>query len=258
MRHLASLIVVLAVTSLVLGQETPEEAKAKPKRHPTHDAGVEILKKVDAAAKAVKSVRYDGSLTGVDGTGKAFEIKGKVVVRRGTDGNPDSYIYDVHAKQGDDAESRRLTVGGNGDMYYLIHWEKKIAYEDLDPAVVGREGRTVMGIYMREFTHPTPFSDEINATGVEVRESAKVGDEDCYVIHVNYGARGQESTWYFSKKDYLPRQREMHNNRSSTPNVQTIMNLKIDGAVADDEFVLHLPDGFEKTDDFAPSALIAH
>ena len=243
---------------MALGQETPEETKPKPQRHPTHDAGVDILKKVDAAAKAVKTVRYDGALTGVGRDGKAFEIKGKVVARRETDGNPESYVYDVHAKRGDAAESKRLTVGGNGDMFYLINWEKKIAYEDIDPAVVGREGRAVMGIYMREFTHPKPFSDEIDAPGVEIRDSAKVGDEDCYVIHVDYGARGRPSTWYFSKKDYLPRQRDMHFPGASTPRRHTIMNLKIDTAVTDDEFVLHLPDGFEKTDDFAPSALVPH
>ena len=59
---------------------------------------------------------------------------------------------------------------------------------------------------MAEYIHPRPFSDEINAEKAVMKGTTKVGDEECYQIHVVYrNARGAEAMWYFSKKDFLPR-----------------------------------------------------
>ena len=43
----------------------------------------------------------------------------------------------------------------------------------------------------------------------ELKGSKKISGEDCYEIHVVYASENApEATWYFSKKDFLPRRVE--------------------------------------------------
>ena len=91
--------------------------------------------------------------------------------------------------------------------------------------------------------------------GDGLREDEVVGGEPCYQIHVSYGGGAGESTWFFSKKDYLPRRRVRH----FTVPEQGEGTLEIDVSqlevnIEPDEglFRLKLPEGYEQIDDFAP------
>jgi outer membrane lipoprotein-sorting protein len=109
---------------------------------------------------------------------------------------------------------------------------------------------------MIEFLHETPFSDEINGKKQELKGSKKINGEDCYEVHVVYAAeQAPEAIWFFSKKDFLPRCRM---DVGKTPDgrkyvqTKTLSNVVVDPKLDDKTFKLKLPDGYTKTDDFAP------
>ena len=140
-------------------------------------------------------------------------------------------------------------------MYFLIDHTAKKAYEDMDPGVMGTTGRALQGAGMLEFVHNAPFDDELNADGVELQGEETVAGEPCYKIHVKYAGGQGESTWFFSKNDYLPRRRlrmiSIPGQGDGTIDI-TITKLEVNFDPADDLFRLKLPEGYEQIDDFAP------
>lgn len=223
---------------------------------------LEILKKVDAAAKAVKAVKFDSV---VEATGPAAARVGKIeasIILSGLmQGAPEKYIADAKVTMPGATAPLKITAGSDNDMFFAIDHQGKKAYEDLDPAVIGGNARVFQQAWMIEFVHATPFRDEINGRSRELKGSEKVAGEDCYVIHVVYAAeRAPEAIWYFSKKDFLPRRRidiypnTMAEGEKSTI-TKTISNLVVDPKLTDDMFKLKLPEGYTKTDDFAPNLL---
>ena len=266
-------LLACAVAATVFAQEEKEEKEPKaqpgtqtkeiqkesetPAKPATHDKAVEILKKVDAAIRAVHAVQYKGTVTATGAVATFVPpLEGTAIISGESGGSYQKFRFDVKVKTAGSEEAKRFTVGGDGDTYYLIDWQNKIAYEDLDPAVVGSDGQTARGLGMVEFIHPKPFSDEINAERAELKESIKIGGEDCYVIDVTYAGRGGRSIWYFSKKDLLPRRRDQVSTGSRSPEgtiERIITDLVVDPKLDDGVFKLDLPEGFKKTDEFAPT-----
>ena len=229
--------------------------EAKP-GEPTDSDAVKILKKLDAAAKAVKAVKYTVT---AKGTGELAalvpELEGTfILVGYDAQGMAEKYLIEATVTLPGSSEKKKLTAGTDADMYFVVDHEAKKAYEDIDPAVMGNLGRNLLGGLMIEFVHPTPFADEINGKTQEITGSKMIGGEDCYEIHVVY-ANDQEATWYVSKKDFLPRARTdvrtLRDGRKGTME-KVITKLEVDPKVGDDTFKLKLPEGYTKTDDFAP------
>ncbi len=219
---------------------------------------IAILKRVDAASKKVKVVQYKGAVrfTGWLAAGQPT-IEGTATI--GSAGSLYGFgkcLFDVQVTLPGGTERKHFTVGSNEKTTFLIDHQKKIVYENASHKVIGRTGAAVMMIGMREFVHPKPFSDEINADIAELKGSKKIGDEDCYVIRVVYAGGRQESVWYFSKKDFLPRRREHIDANFWTgergARQITITDLVIDPKFVRDPFELLVPEGFKKTGEFAP------
>lgn len=222
------------------------------------DDGKEILKKVDATSKAVMAVSYSGSYKAEGALASRIPtLEGKVMVLGPVEGGvPKKFRIEAKVTAPDSSETKSLVVGSDGENFYLIDRTAKTVYEDIDPAVIGRTGQRVMGLVMQEFLHPTPFSDEINAKS-EMKGTAKVGDEECWKIFVDYGtaAGGQTAMWYFCKKDNLPRQVDRTRSSQSgekTTTFQVVTNLKADPKFKDGAFKVVVPEGYTKSDDFAP------
>ena len=93
------------------------------------------------------------------------EVEGTAYLEAGDNAFTQRYLYDVSVKDPGSDKSHRLTAGADGDIFYLIDWDKKTAYEDLDPAVLGDSGRVAKSVMMIEFVHKTPFRDEITGEG---------------------------------------------------------------------------------------------
>ena len=156
-------------------------------------------------------------------------------------------------QQGSD-EPLELTGGGDGETFFLIDHLGKKAYEDFDPAVMGAGGNALNSITMAEFVHPAPFDDEINADTAELQGTEMVGGVECHKIHVIYSGGRGESTWFVSTEDFLPRRRIRY---FTTPQGEgtldiTVTDLKVDPEVGPETFVMKLPEGYQKVDDFAP------
>ena len=174
----------------------------------------------------------------------------------GWDGRMPKKFYAHFTSQVPDSdETVELTGGGNGDTYFLIDHGTKKAYEDMDPGVMGSNGRTLPSFGMMEFVVDKPFDDEIGAEGLDFLGEQTIDGETYYKIHVTYAAGQGESTWYFAKSDMLPRRRVQNFNvpgmGEGTIEVQ-ISKLEINIEPEESMFRMKLPEGYEQVDDFAP------
>lgn len=252
-RTLAAMMVLTAARALA----QPAEMSAQ-----GLDA-IEILKKVDAATKAVRAVEYTGRLEGkaaaeshtliVEGT---VVMSGAVDVPRTRDlVAPKRYLCDVITTDPHSGKTRHLAIGADGKSYYLIDHDAKKVYVGSTPEVLGTISRPAVALWMREFIHPEPFSDEINGDTQVLTDSKRIGDEDCYEIHIIYKNAIGEALWWFSKRDFLPRgvQRVM-NTPSGQRAIQQwqITNLVADPKLPEDAFKLVIPERYAKVKGNAP------
>ena len=218
---------------------------------------IEILKKADAAAKAVGSVRCTTKIlpTGPNAAQEP-KIDGTMEVSGWANGAPKMFRYDIKIQKPGSSDITRITAGSDGEEYYVIDHATKTAYVDIDPAVLGSHGRVVRFFATVEFVAAKPFSDEINGKKAELKGTRSIGGEDCYEVHVVYANDRQEATWCFSKKDFLPRCRMDRFNRTDgqepITREKTLTQLVADPKFDGDSFKFRLPAGYTKTDDFAP------
>jgi hypothetical protein len=245
----------ICILCLAAPLQADTETDAEAGEAPANQA-IAILEQADAAVKAVDSVRFEAS---VEATGVAANFapnaSGKGFMSGWSGSGPEKFYARVETRPAGDEAPAVYEGGGDGESYFLIDHATRKAYEDMDPMVMGTNGQVIQGLGMPEFVHPAPFDDELAAEVVELQGSEKVGDEDCYKIHVVYtGGRG-ESTWFFSKQDHLPRARIQHftipNQGEGTIAVK-LSKLEVDVEPEAGMFRLKLPEGYEQIDDFAP------
>lgn len=254
---LAALSLCLATVVFAQDDQKKEEKPAEMKTNTRDAKALEILKKVDASIKKVHSVQYS-SRTEATGAAAARSgaAEGTVIASENPPDGPRKYRIHIKTKRPGSEEVLEFTIGSDGDLFYLIDPALKVVYADIDPAVAGNRGRMARGLTMGEYLHPRPFDDELNADSVELVGTKPVGDEECYVVRVLYKGGQGESIWFFSKKDYLPRRREMLFTSRRTGEkgrtIITLSNLVVAPTFYDDPFKLEVPQGFKKTDDFAP------
>jgi len=251
MRRTSCWLLGLLACGLAAAEETAP-APAPPARSPE---ALEILKKVDTATKAVDSVRCHVTSV-VTGVAKNFvsDADGDSVMVGWSGTMPQKFYARVKTKNRK-GEPVELSGGGNGETYFLIDHTTKKAYQDMDPGVMGSGGRTLQGAGMVEFVHDNPFDDELNAEALALEPEETIDGEPCYRIKVTYGGGQGESTWFFSKKDYLPRRRT----RMFTIPGQgdgavetTVSQLETNIKPEDSLFRMKLPEGYQAIDDFAP------
>lgn len=259
MKKLLMLILGLGLANFSIAQESvrPPDGKEakKPNDDPKHKEAVDILKKVDEATKALKTVSYKASTIGIGWLStRVPKMEAKIIAAGKWESEIGKFRAEAKMTMPDSSETREFVAGFNGEEYYLIDPAKKLVYADLDPAVLGSDGQILQNVFMREYNHPKPFSDEINSEKAEITGSEKIGDQDCYVINVLYSPK-LEAVWYFSKKDFLPRRVDrirMSPTSEHGASQLTVTDLVVDPKATDDSFKLAVPEGFEKTDEFAP------
>jgi len=246
-RWTTALLAVGLVTAVALAGDEPAGKMTDP---------VEILKKADTAAKEVKAVCHSTTFAPSGAAvGRQPEIQGKGCYSGFVGMLPELFQFEFETKSTGDQPTRSYTMGTDGEEFYLVDHNQKKAYVDLDPQVMGRAGQMGRGVAMIEFVHNTPFSDEINGKSHKLLGIEKVGDEPCYKIEVEYNNAAQTAVWYFSINDLLPRRVDRTMRQGEGPTFgtsQVVTNLKILKSLDADKFKLKLPEGYEKTDDFAP------
>ncbi|UCC31045.1 MAG: hypothetical protein JSU86_01970 [Phycisphaerales bacterium] len=217
---------------------------------------LEILKKADAAAKAVESVKYKVSYKGRGAAGaQAPTIEGTVLMDGWFESAPDKFLCEANVKQPGSSEVRIITAGSDTRTFYVIDHQAKVAYVDVFPRVMGSIGRPALSLRMVEFVHPSPFSHEINSRKQELRGTKKIGGEDCYEVYVVYTNRLLQAIWYFSKKNFLPRSVIRRQSGPSGERLEeqwTLTDVVVDPDVGKDPFKLRLPAGYTQSHDPAP------
>ncbi len=218
-----------------------------------------IFTKTDEAAKAVKAVKYHGRHETKGGLAAVIrELEGDVtMVEQPGQAGPGKVRIEAQFKALGSEDIRRLRIAFDGTAATVLDDNEKKAYETTNVGRLGPTCRTIFGLLlMAEFTHPTPFSDEINAKKAELKDAVKVGEEDCYHLQVEYNTpQPARATWYVSKKDFLPRQVDRFAPSSEGQDVaQTLIvtNLVIDPQIPDDTFKLTAPEGYTAAEGTSP------
>ena len=247
-----SLLLALALMPALAWAGEEKEKKTKELTDPT-----EILQKVDAAAKAVTTASYDVKLKAdVDGAPQFDTFGGRVIISGWDYRLPTKWFVDLRTTPPNGTEPQRITSGGDGETFYVTDHRNKKAYEDIDPNVLGSFVRLLVPAWTIEFVVAEPFTDEINGKVKELKGSKVIGGVDCYEIYVVYSTPGAPAaTWYFSKHDFLPRgridERKLEDGRTYHQE-RMLSNLVVDSKLEEDVFKLKLPEGYTKTDEFAP------
>jgi len=231
---------------------TPTPAPA-PTINPDEPVAVQILKRADAAARAIDSIYYKATTTPIGrATGWIPATEGETILAGWNGTMPARFWARITTVQPDSDKADEFTGGANGETFFLLDHRSKRAYSDFDPNVLGKAGRALSAIQLPELVHPTPFADEIGAESVELVGEEEVGGVPCHKVRVVYGASFGESTWFLSKEDHLPRRRIRVFGGIEASVDTTLTDLEVNPDTATDRFTLELPDGYELIDDFAP------
>lgn len=248
MKRMASLLGVLLLAY-------PAWADDKDKTGAELTNGREILKKAGEAVKKVKLVSYKADYQGTKWvTQHVPAVTGTAILGEQSKWEIPSFFCKVKLQKYGSEETKELTAGSDGDLYFLIDPTTKMAHVDMDEAVLGSENRNIQRVLMREFSQPDPFAELLEAESIELKGTAKIGDEECYEINVKT-ERPPELLWYFSKKDSLPRKvvRIYKNPEGEEGTTElAVFDLVVNPKLDKDPFKLVVPPGYTKTDEFAP------
>ncbi len=244
-----------APASAKMATEAPAAGEAEGEVAKEDSEAVKLLRKVDAATRAVHTARFKVKSTpGGVATEFATPTEGEGVLS-GWDGQaPQRFFGRVKTQQPGSGEAIEFDAGSDGETFFLIDHKSKKVYEDIDNGVLGSARRTLGGVFMAELVHESPFDDEINAESVELQGKETVAGVECHKVRVVYGGRRGEATWYFGTEDLLPRRRlrEFENRQGKGSLDMILTHLEANPEVAADAYQLQVPEGYEKLNDFAP------
>jgi len=244
----------------IAAEKAPPSAKPGPAPLPPPSGELsdpmDILKRAEAAVKAVDAVQYDFT---VEGTGAAKPLvgsgTGKLMAAGWADLLPERFRITGEATAPGESEPLRIEGGSDGNLYFFVDHPGKTVHGDFDARVGGSFLRFLFPALVREYLHPIPFDEELKSEQQGLRGSEVIADEDCYAVHVISEGRPQGTTWYFSKKDFLPRGRLQHftlQNGEQGGLLTSLRNLVVDPRFASDAFALKVPEGYQQTDQPAP------
>jgi hypothetical protein len=214
-----------------------------------------ILEKSRDALEKVRMARYDAKYRGTAWiTAYVPAIEGSVVVGEPSEYDVTRFRCDVKLTPIGSEENLRLIAGSDGDMYYVIDHQTRLAHADIDPAVMGSRPRDPRRVVADIFISKEPLKQELETEQIELQEDAEIGGEPCHTILITYGETRQ-SIWFVSKNDYLPRRvvRVYKNEAGEEGTTELeLTNLKADTKLDRAPFELKVPEGYTRTDDFAP------
>lgn len=108
-------------------------------------------------------------------------------------------------------------------------------------------------IVLRDFAAPEPLANVIKSGEIELRGEVRIGNEDCRELYMKHRDTGT-AVWAVSKKDFLPRKvtRLIKNDQGEATTELLISDLVVNPQFVRSPFEMLCPEGFKKTDEFAP------
>ncbi len=175
---------------------------------------MQILQKADAATRAVNRIAYDSEFYGVGlikdrvrrVTGSLKACPGKRSIIGVLTGGSSSHVrlrVDGLLHKTETKDETVFKIATDGRRAFCIDETKEVFFQ----AKLSQADKLLVparSLWMLEYLHPTPFSDEMNGKKRRYEGIKRIGDVDCYVIYVVY-RDNSESRWFFGTEDYLPR-----------------------------------------------------
>lgn len=245
-RYLVLALFGLCTTTL-LAEDPPKPSTPAPE-------AVEFAKKIAEALRNAKVVSYKAAYTPTGWVAQRVpSVEGTATVGDQSKHKIDAFTVKVKMRKAGSEEVTEMEAGSDGNEYFLIDAKAKTCYKDLDPAVLGAQGRNVQRIVLRDFASSEPLADIIKGGEIELRGDAKVGEEECREIYMKFPDTGA-MVWSVSKKDYLPRKvtRLVKGEEGEATTELIISDLVVNPQFVRNPFEMICPEGFKKTDEFAP------
>jgi outer membrane lipoprotein-sorting protein len=214
-----------------------------------------ILERTAEALKKVQTVSYEVEYN-VTGWFAKFlpNIRGTIVIGKDTPQKVQRFHSTLTVQKVGSSESTEVNAGADGNIYFVIDPNTKVVYADIDPAVLGKAQWGVQFSMVREFAEAEPFADALKSGEVRPADSARVDEEDCYALWIK-SPTNPEALWFFSKRDFLPRRISFRqtNDEGKEATAENILHkLTVNPTFVKNPFELVVPEGYTKTDEFAP------
>lgn len=242
-------------SSIVLGLSAVAFASDSPPAGRLTDPD-EILRRAREAVRQVKAVQFRFTRQGIlADEGKAPRIEGTATISGWAQGWVQKFRVNSKVMRPGESEPIEVNAGADGNVVYLIDSKEKKVYADMDPAVLGSRMRFVRQSMIAYFVNPQAFEDELKSETKELKGTSKVGGDDCYEVRVARPGGSGDTVWFLSVADLLPRRLDL-----SFPTGEgqkggfsiVLSELKVNPSLGSDAFSLAVPEGFTRTDDFAP------
>jgi hypothetical protein len=243
--------VLLGLSVTAFGQDSAPKGSESPDP-------ASVLRKSAEAIKNLKAVSYEAEYRAGGWVTKFVpNVTGKAVLGERSKWGIEKFRSEVKLTPPGSTDTLELIAGCDGDAYFLIDPKTQKAHQDIDPAVLGKHTRNVQRILLRVLVDPEAFSEELKTGKLEWRGVESVEGVDCDVIYVTQ--EGQpEQFWYIARKDSLPRRLRRLPVNANEPNGEkgetdlTIRNVSVNPSSGADNFKLSVPEGFTRTEEFAP------
>jgi cytochrome c biogenesis protein CcmG/thiol:disulfide interchange protein DsbE len=217
---------------------------------------LEILKKADAATKAVKAFSCKAEFRGTGGIANGVPtIQGTVQARQARPGvlglifgakhgRPSQRIKGEFTPPGAKT-AEPFEIASDGKRAVLIDVQRKILTRGELPEAEAML-KTGLPLYMIELLHPTPFTDEITAKETRCEGVEDVEGVACDVVFVVYHKSDIDSRWYIGRADSLPRRVERLYGRLGRPGstVLTLTDLVVAPSLGASDFAPSTPKGY--------------
>jgi hypothetical protein len=243
--HVICASLALGCLALVAGPgcKQPPASGADP------STALDVLNKADAAHKALAAVKYSIRFEATGPGGAPPKVDADVLLKGwGASGLPKRFRVDavVHL-----ATPVKLTIGCDGERFYVIDHGRKKVHVGADPRVFGTARDIQRAVTLAEFVHPEPYADELSsAASQDLRAGGRIGGEECYQVGVKYAGGSRSSVWWFSRTSFLAR--AVHRTRAAAGGEevarQTLSSLDV-SPVPDSAFALVVPPGYLTTED---------
>jgi len=214
-----------------------------------------VLLRVSEALKNTPMVSYRAEYK-VTGWATAFvpNMEGLIIIGQLSEHKIQRYHCELKVQIEGSSEVREFTAGSDGENFYVIDPKTKTAHEDIDPGVLGANGWAISQIMIPEFGAPDALEKLLKSAKLEIKGEKKIGEEDCVELRIQ-ADDPQDAVWTVSKKDFLPRRITAVFKNGEGVESSTALDLsdfKMNPMFVKSPFKLVVPEGYKKTDDFAP------
>ncbi len=216
---------------------------------------LEVLQKSAEAIKKVEMAKYKARYWGTGWVADMVpQVEGAVALGRPSAQDIPRFRTDIELTPPKSSERMKMLVGSDGDIYYLVNPKTKTIHADMDDAVMGSRQRGIQRVLMSELVATEPLAEEMKAEKLVVEADTDVGGEVCHRIRVRRADR-REVIWFISKRDWLPRRLDrLYKNKDGKLGTTQLelADLTVESKLDPSVFALTVPDGYRKTDEFAP------